>query len=67
MDSIPGYDGWKTATPWDDEVSMTVTYTCHACESEIEDSDAIGSRGCDEVIVHCPECDAENSVNVGRD
>jgi hypothetical protein len=62
-----GYEGWRTATPWDDEVAMTVSFECRKCEHYNDDVDAIGSRGSDEVIVYCYECDAENSVDVGRD
>jgi C4-type Zn-finger protein len=62
-----GYDGWRTATPWDDEVTMTVTFTCDKCEFENEDVEAVGSRGSDEVITCCSECGAENSVDVGQE
>lgn len=60
-----GYDGWRTATPWDDEVAFTVTYVCSKCQLENEDTEAIGSRGSDEVIVYCGNCDTENCVTVG--
>jgi hypothetical protein len=32
MESMPGYDGWKTATPWDDEVDVTLDFECEVCE-----------------------------------
>jgi DNA-directed RNA polymerase subunit RPC12/RpoP len=60
-----GYDGWRTATPWDDEVAFNVTYVCSKCQLETEDAEAVGSKGSDEVIVFCDECGAENSVDVG--
>lgn len=66
MEHIPGYDSWKLATPWDDEVSMNVSFECHSCEHYNEDVDAVGSRRSDEVIVYCEECDAENCVDVGE-
>ena len=58
------YDDWKLATPWDDEVALTVSYECGECEHEHDSVDAVGSRGSDEVIVHCDNCNAENSVSV---
>ena len=58
------YDDWKLATPWDDEVALTVSYECGECEHEHDGVDAVGSRGSDEVIVHCENCDAENCVSV---
>lgn len=61
-----GYDAWKTATPWDDEVSLTVSFECGKCEAEVSDHEATGSRGSDEVIVECPECGAENNVDTGE-
>jgi transcription elongation factor Elf1 len=61
-----GYDGWRTATPWDDEVAMTVSFECHKCDAEHDSVDAIGSSGSDEVIVECDECGAENSVDIGE-
>ena len=62
-----GYDGWRTATPWDDEKAFNVSFTCSECEEEHEDVEAVGSRGSDEVIVECDECGVENSVDVGGD
>jgi C4-type Zn-finger protein len=60
------YDSWKLATPWDGEVAMTVSFDCDGCGYYNGDVDAIGSRGSDEVIVYCYECDAENTVDVGE-
>jgi RNase P subunit RPR2 len=62
---LPGYDGWKLSTPWDDEVALTVSFTCHKCETEHDDYSATGSSKSSEVIVTCDECGAENSVDVG--
>lgn len=62
-----GYDGWKTATPWDDERIYHVTFTCSECEEENEGVEAVGSSRSDEVYVNCSECDSENCVDVGRD
>lgn len=61
------YDSWKLATPWDDEVAMTVSFECSKCEAENSEVDAVGSSRSDEVFVECEECGAENSVDVGRD
>ncbi len=62
-----GYDGWRTATPWDDEVAMNVSFDCCCCEELNEDVEAVGSKGSDEVLVECSECGAENSVDISRD
>jgi hypothetical protein len=59
-----GYDGWRTATPWDDEVALNVSFECGACQAWNDDVSATGSSGSDEVIVYCYECDAENNVDV---
>lgn len=59
-----GYDGWKLATPWDDEVALTVSFDCHECEHEHDSVDAVGSRGSDEVYVECENCGVENCVSV---
>lgn len=61
------YDSWKLATPWDDEVAMTVSFECKDCEHYNEDIDTVGSRGSDEVYEQCEECGVENVVDVGRD
>jgi C4-type Zn-finger protein len=60
------YDDWKLATPWDDEVAMSVSFDCSKCEYYNEDVDAVGSSRCDEVYVECEECGVENSVDVGE-
>ena len=60
-----GYDAWRTATPWDDDVEMTVSFECRECEHQNDDVDAVGTRRSEEVYVNCSECDAENLVNVG--
>jgi hypothetical protein len=62
-----GYDAWKTATPWDDEKSFNVSFTCTECEAEHEDVEAVGGRYDEEVLVDCNECGVENSVSVGGD
>lgn len=64
---IPGYDGWKLSTPWDDEVAMTVSFDCTDCEEYNESVDAVGSRNSDEVYVECEYCGYENCVDVSRD
>lgn len=64
---IPGYDGWKLATPWDDEVAMSVSFDCDKCEEYNEDVECVGSRSSDEVYVECESCGQENCVDVSRD
>lgn len=64
---IPGYDGWKLSTPWDDEAVYYVSFDCSECGEFNSDMEAIGGRGADEVFVQCLECDVMNSVDVGRD
>jgi hypothetical protein len=61
------YDSWKLATPWDDEVAMTVSFECRDCEHYNEDIETVGSRRSDEVYEQCEECGVENTVDVGRD
>jgi peptide subunit release factor 1 (eRF1) len=46
----------------DDEVSVSVSFTCEKCEYENEDSEQTVSRGDGEKIVICDECDAENTI-----
>jgi transcription elongation factor Elf1 len=67
MESIPGYDGWKLATPWDDEISTTVSFECWNCQAYNDSVEAITGKNDSEAYVHCEECDAENSVDVGGD
>jgi len=59
-----GYDGWRTATPWDDEVAITVSFDCGSCEAYNENIDAITGSGCDEVEVECEECGIMNNVDI---
>lgn len=57
------YDSWKLATPWDDEISITVSFECSSCEADNNNVEAtVGSRD-SEAIVYCDECDAENSID----
>ena len=62
-----GYDAWKTATPWDDEILVSFSFECENCEEWNHDIEAVGSKRSDEVLVDCTECGAENSVDIGRD
>lgn len=64
MESIPGYDGWKLSTPWDNEISISVEFECTECEDWNEQSDVISSRGADEVYVECSSCGHENTVSL---
>jgi hypothetical protein len=59
------YDSWKLATPWDDEVSVTVSFECNHCEEFNDDVDAIAGRRDDYVYVDCYNCNAENTVDIG--
>ena len=45
----------------DDEVAVSVSFTCEKCEYENEDSEQVVGRGNGEQIVICDECDAENT------
>lgn len=62
-----GYDGWKTATPWDDEVAITVSFECEECEHYNEGVETVVGRGSDDAPVECEECGVENSVTLGGD
>lgn len=62
-----GYDAWKLSTPWDNEVSISVSFECTECEEWNENDDVTVSRGDDEAYVECFECGKENSVYIGRD
>jgi len=64
---IPGYDGWKLSTPWDDEVAMTVSFECDECQEWNESVDAVGSKGSYEVHVECENCYHMNCVDVEPD
>jgi uncharacterized Zn finger protein len=56
------YDDWKLATPWDDEVSLTVSFECTSCETDNRHVDAIAGKRDSEVYVECNECGVMNSV-----
>jgi len=58
--SIPGYDGWKLATPWDDEKSITVSFSCHKCEEWNESIEVTVGKSM-EWETECSECGATNS------
>jgi hypothetical protein len=64
-----GYDGWKTATPWDDEVSITVSFECSSpdCEEYNEGVEAIAGKRDEYVDVECNECGKLNGVDIGGD
>lgn len=61
MESIPGYDEWKTATPWDDEVDVTLDFECEVCEESVTAQGMAGKRD-SEVYLECPACGEENTV-----
>jgi len=60
------YDDWKLATPWDDEVSISVSFDCKECEYENESLDAVIGRGDYYVEMFCEECSASNDVYLGE-
>jgi transcription elongation factor Elf1 len=62
-----GYDGWKTATPWDDEVETTVSFECEKCEHYNEDITVVVGRGSEDAPVECEECGVENNADLGGD
>lgn len=64
---IPGYDGWKLSTPWDDETVYYVDFDCSECDEFNSDIEAVGGKRADEVFVECAECGFMNCVDVGRD
>lgn len=57
------YDSWKLATPWDDEISITVSFECWNCTADNDSVEATVGKRDSEAIVYCDECDAENSVD----
>ena len=61
-----GYDAWKTATPWDDEREITVSFECGECGVENETEVIVGGRSGD-VDVECEECGENNNVGFGDD
>lgn len=63
---IPGYDGWKLATPWDDEVCHYVAFECKHCEYYNEDVEVVTGRRDDGVDVECYDCGKENYVDLGE-
>lgn len=63
MESIPGYDGWKLSTPWDDEIAVDVSFECSECEAENINVEAITSKQDSEIYVHCEECEALNTLD----
>lgn len=62
-----GYDGWKTATPWDDEKEITVSFECEECEVDNDSVDVVVGGGSGDADVECEECGANNSVSYGDD
>jgi len=64
-----GYDGWKLSTPWDDEVSMSVSFDCSndECEQPNENVEVVAGRRDDYVDVECEECGKVNGVDIGGD
>jgi len=56
---LPGYDEWKLATPWDDEISITRSYECPKCEEWNEDQEITTSSGASEIITYCDHCEEE--------
>ena len=63
MESIPGYDGWKLSTPWDDEIAVDVSFECSECEVENINVEAITGKRDSEIYIHCEECDALNTLD----
>jgi transcription elongation factor Elf1 len=63
MESIPGYDGWKLSTPWDDEIAIDVSFECSECEAENLNVEAVTGKRDTEVYVSCDECGEENVVD----
>jgi transcription elongation factor Elf1 len=61
---IPGYDAWKTATPWDNDVAKTVTFTCEECEVENTQKIEV-DRYADTALVDCSSCDKEQEIDLG--
>lgn len=59
------YDDWKLATPWDDEVSRTVSFQCGECEELNESIEVVVGKRDDYVDVECEECGQVNVVDIG--
>jgi hypothetical protein len=49
-------------SPWNDEVAVSVSFTCSKCDYEHDDSDQVVTGGDGEKIVICENCDAENTI-----
>ena len=60
MEHIPGYDEWKLATPWDDEVSATAQFDCDECE-EYNEQEVIVTKHDGYWEAECYECGCKNS------
>lgn len=61
------YDSWKLATPWDDEISISVSFECKQCEFYHDSVEAVAGKRDDYVEVECEECTVMNSVDIGGD
>lgn len=59
------YDDWKLATPWDDEVSLTIEFECKDCQLWHEDFEVIVGSDSYGVDVECAECGTENYIELG--
>jgi transcription elongation factor Elf1 len=66
MEHIPGYDGWKLSTPWDDEREISVSFECKECDEENETEIVVGGRSGD-ADVECEFCGKNNVVSFGND
>jgi hypothetical protein len=60
-----GYDGWRTATPWDDEVVLHVEFECSECEEYNENVEVVVGSGSEDVDVECV-CGHTNNVGLGE-
>jgi rubredoxin len=63
---LPDYDGWKTATPWDNEQEIEISFECRECLVE-SDGVALVVNGYGDYDVECPECNATNNYSHERD
>ena len=57
------YDDWKLSTPWDDEVSVIVSFECSSCEVSNEHVDAVAGKHDDVVYVECNDCGVMSTVD----
>jgi len=62
-----GYDGWRTATPWDNEREISVSFECGKCEVENDSVEVVVGGRSGDVDVECAECGENNSVSFGDD